>query len=404
MSDGTAEFRLKNAATPRLAENRGSAFPIDADAFVMMGGVEMYRISGFDRLPPFMMTLTSASDHWMYVSSYGGLTAGRRDAEHALFPYETEDRLNHAHGITGPLTMVRLDPGDGRKTLWEPLGHRLGPARVRRNIYKTVLSDRVVFEEIHDELDLTFRYQWACSEQFGFVRTVTLINNRPARGVHVEIVDGLLNILPANVPLVVQQTSSCLADAYKRCEWDESAQLAIFSLSSLITDRPEPGESLRANIAWSRGLTSSRVLMSEEQLFAFRQGRPVTHEDFVAGKRGAFLVASEFELPPGMQVQWDIVADLDQSHIAVEKRRQFLRNEKNIRQSLRNDINATRAALIHRTTPADALQLTGDFAASAHHAANVLFNSLRGGIPVDAYTIESKDFSEFLQKRNVLVA
>src|ERR1700735_4198411 len=74
-----------------------------------IGGVEMYRIPGYDQLAPFMMTITSSADHWMYLSSFGGLTAGRRDAEHALFPYETEDSLHHLHGTTGPVTLIRAE-------------------------------------------------------------------------------------------------------------------------------------------------------------------------------------------------------------------------------------------------------------------------------------------------------
>ena len=60
---------------------------------VWLNGEEMYRISGVDRLPPFLMSIVSHSNHWMYVTSTGGLTAARVEAARCLFPYETDDRL-----------------------------------------------------------------------------------------------------------------------------------------------------------------------------------------------------------------------------------------------------------------------------------------------------------------------
>ena len=37
-----------------------------------------YRIRGYDRMRPFFVTLVSDSDLWMFLSSHGALTAGRR--------------------------------------------------------------------------------------------------------------------------------------------------------------------------------------------------------------------------------------------------------------------------------------------------------------------------------------
>src|SRR5436190_20361227 len=79
-----------------------------SEGFLFEDGGELYCIPSYDRMSPFLMTLTSDSDRWMYVSSFGGLTAGRYDEEHCLFPYETEDRLHEAHGVTGPQTILRV--------------------------------------------------------------------------------------------------------------------------------------------------------------------------------------------------------------------------------------------------------------------------------------------------------
>ncbi len=79
-----------------------------ADGFVVLNGREMFRISDYDQLPPFLMSIVSDSDHWMYLSSTGGLTAGRVNESGALFPYVTDDKLHQCFPFTGPHTLVRL--------------------------------------------------------------------------------------------------------------------------------------------------------------------------------------------------------------------------------------------------------------------------------------------------------
>jgi hypothetical protein len=51
--------------------------------FEARNGDDAYCISNYDRLPPFLMSVVSDSDHWMYLSSGGGITAGRVDEENA---------------------------------------------------------------------------------------------------------------------------------------------------------------------------------------------------------------------------------------------------------------------------------------------------------------------------------
>jgi len=53
--------------------------------FVELEGERFYRISHFDRMPDFFMSIVSASDHWMFISSNGSLTAGRKNAESPCF-------------------------------------------------------------------------------------------------------------------------------------------------------------------------------------------------------------------------------------------------------------------------------------------------------------------------------
>ena len=62
-------------------------------SFVQHEGETYYRIAHYDQMPPFFMSLVSSADHWLFIASTGGLTAGRQNAESDLFPYETEDKI-----------------------------------------------------------------------------------------------------------------------------------------------------------------------------------------------------------------------------------------------------------------------------------------------------------------------
>ena len=61
--------------------------------FISIDGQDWYRISRVDQMPPFFISLVSHSDHWMFIASNGGLTAGRRNEDNALFPYYTDDKI-----------------------------------------------------------------------------------------------------------------------------------------------------------------------------------------------------------------------------------------------------------------------------------------------------------------------
>ena len=46
--------------------------------YVEIGGELFYQIANYNAMPPFLMSIVSDSDHWMFISSNGGLTAGRK--------------------------------------------------------------------------------------------------------------------------------------------------------------------------------------------------------------------------------------------------------------------------------------------------------------------------------------
>src|SRR5512137_42433 len=125
---------------------------------VTLEGESFYQIAEFDQMRPFFMTVVSDADHWLFISSNGGLTAGRRDANLALFPYYTDDKIRDLAEVAGSKTLLRVRRGS-RSWLWEPLSERgNGIYRVRRNLYKNFWGNQLIFEEVNEDLGLTLRY------------------------------------------------------------------------------------------------------------------------------------------------------------------------------------------------------------------------------------------------------
>ncbi len=103
---------------------------------VILDGELYFKITNSDRMRPFFMSIVSEANHWLFISSNGGLTAGRRNSDFALFPYYTDDKITEAAEFTGPKTIIRVSR-DGVTRLWEPLSIRQkGLYNTSRNIYK----------------------------------------------------------------------------------------------------------------------------------------------------------------------------------------------------------------------------------------------------------------------------
>ena len=60
---------------------------------VSIDGESFYKVSNSDVLRPFFMSIVSDSNHWMFISSNGGLSVGRKNADHAVFPYYTDVKV-----------------------------------------------------------------------------------------------------------------------------------------------------------------------------------------------------------------------------------------------------------------------------------------------------------------------
>ena len=259
------------------------------------GATLWYRIDDHDLLDPFLVTVVTPDDQWIYVSTSGALAAGRGSADRSLFPYETDDRLHRNGGTTGPVTIVRLPGG----SCWEPFSPLTPIGAARRSLAKTTTGDRLRFAEYRPDLGLTFRYTWATAGPLGLIRRCELVLDDDRPPIEVELLDGLVDVLPAGVDLADQQAASTLVDAYRRSELDPTSGLGVFTLEALVSDKADPAESLTANVVWSIGLDRPTVALSDRQLRAVRSGRSLAPEHLVTGSQGRLPGVDHRDRAPG---------------------------------------------------------------------------------------------------------
>jgi len=365
--------------------------------FVTFKGERYYAIYNVDSMDPFFISLISDSDHWLFVSSTGGLTAGRVSPETSLFPYCPVDKVNESWPHTGSKTLLKVGiNGQG----WEPFNtEHDGYYQISRNLYKNTLGNKICFEEINHDLNLVFRYSWLTSDEFGFVRQ-SEVENLGDSPIAIKIVDGLQNILPAGTPRFTQTASSNLVDAYKWTELHEKSGVAMFTLYSGITDRAEPCESLRANTLFSLGLENKKILLSSEQLSNFRKGQPVVSESTKRGIRGAYFVNAEFTLEADSRKEWQLIANIEQNQIQTLALIEKAHDPVSLVSSIQTSIDTGSDVLARIMAAADGFQVTNEESVYIHHYANVMFNTLRGGIFEHQYVVSIADFNKTLKHFN----
>jgi hypothetical protein len=366
-------------------------------------GERFYRIVHYDSMAPFLMSIVSDSDHWIFVSSTGALTAGRRDPDCALFPYTTDDRIHDSQDQTGSKTILRVTRAEGA-ALWEPFSPRYeGVYRVTRSLSKSVYSNKLIFEEVNHDLGLSFSYGWMPSDRFGFVRRAALVN-LSAEPVEIDLLDGLQNLMPHGLTRRFQMEYSTLADGYKENELEPATGLGLFKLSSVPADRPEPNEALRATTVWAEGIESVHRLLCAVQLDRFRRGEPLEDERLIRGRRGAYFVHSCLTLSAGSSKEWSLVAEVEQDAAGVAVLMALLKSGGKLRAQLDEDVERGTTNLVRIVAAADGLQCTGDDLSCDRHFSNALFNVMRGGIPEHGYEIARADFKAFIGKASRAVA
>ncbi len=366
---------------------------------VKINDEKYFKIGHVDQMRPFFMSIVSDSNHWMFIASNGGLSAGRKNAQYALFPYYTDDKIVENHNNTGSKTIIKL-LNENEKLYWEPFCDKYSDSfHIERNLYKNEYGNKIIFEEINHSLQLAFSYQWASSNLYGFVRTSQL-ENLGDQNQTIEILDGLQNILPYGVESDLQARSSNLVDAYKRSELDPKTGLGIFALSAIIVDRAEPSEALKANVCYGLGLDNPTHLVSSLQLENFRKGQKVQEEVDIKGEKGAYFMVKSFHLAPQTHEKWMMVANVNLDHSAILNIQESLETPEKLSALITENVQLGTENLIKLNASADGLEKTADSLNDSRHFANVLFNIMRGGIFDNHYNIEKWDFTLYLQKAN----
>ncbi|MGL1892464.1 MAG: hypothetical protein OCD02_12620 [Spirochaetaceae bacterium] len=368
------------------------------EQFIEVDNDLFYQIENYTQMPPFFMTLTSNSNHWMFISSTGGLTAGRVNSESSLFPYYTDDRITENADNTGPTTVI-LATKSNKTYLWKPFTTESRDIYIIKNILsKNVAGNILKFQEINETLGLSYSYYWMNSKKYGLVKK-SVLDNLDNSDIDIDIVDGLQNVLPSGVESQVQKEFSNLLNGYKRTQLDESG-LVLFTLSAALTDLAEPSESLKANTIWQSGLDVENYILKADQLESFSRGGSLETEIDQKGDRGCFLVHSEFKLQGNSDKEWLIVADLDKDLTAVNNLKDFIKTEQNKFSVVIEDVEKGSRELKTILNQNDGLQATQSQMNCVHHQANVLFNIMRGGFFYNSYLIGITDFIEFIGSTN----
>ena len=232
---------------------------------------------------------------------------------------------------------------------------------------------------------------------------MSIISDDGNEPVTVDVVDGLLDVMPWGVGVLFQQRMSNLANAYRRSEITESG-IGIFTLEALIVDVPEPAEALRGTTVWSTGLTTPSYSLDPRAVDAARRGATVPGSSLRTGRPGSFLTNATVDIDPGQTHRWHVVADVAQSHADIARLAQQIESGDDLSRELDDDIDRCSAALWDIVAGADGIQTTASPKVDAHHLANTLFNVMRGGTFAHGYSVESERFRSFVTERNRDVA
>jgi len=331
-------------------------------AFITINGERFYEIANYDLMQPFFISLASDTDLWMYLSSTGGLTCGRRSPGEALFPYYTDDKITESYEFTGPRTVIKAKGERSGAKVWKPFSEKQQDVfDISRKIAKSTVGNQIVFCEENHTLGLRFSYIWAPAGKHGWVRRATL-ENVTDKVLNIELTDRLMNVLPAGVERKTQNEFSTLVDGYKKTELVPGTSLALFRMEAILVDRAEPSESLTCNTVYCLGLPADTDYSKTES----------------KGVRGAFVSLSSFQLLPLSSFTWYNVLDVSKDAVAVHELIHFIAQPDAIEQ-LEAAMSQSTETLRRIVAQNDGIQHTGDEANDARHFANVLFNTMRGG-------------------------
>ncbi len=357
-------------------------------SFVSIGEVEYYKIENSQNLPPFFIQVASSSDIWIFLSSTGGLTAGRKNSENNIFPYTTDDKLFN-NSQTGSITIIKKGAD-----IWIPFD-KYPKYNITRNIYKSLYANGVILEEINEDLGLKFSYKLEPSEKYGIVKTSKL-SNLTDKKIKIEILDGFNNILPFGVNPVLEANSSTLVDAYKASELC-GKKLGIFSLTSIVNDTPNPLEMLKANVAYTT-LEGAKIYLNPDIIPSFLNAEDQEVSAECYGKKCGYFAVFEQEISKSSPAEYSFVLDVGYSHSDIANIENFANSSDFSK--LFEDIEKGKNDIIDIVKSADGVAVTGDKIATSSHYLSTLYNVMRGGTFEKGYSFDYDLFYSFISKRN----
>ena len=376
------------------SQNNKSQLTMDYN-FQDIEGERFICINALEAMPTFFVSMISAQDHWFFTATNGALSAGRGSPENSLFPYYTVDKIINNSNCTGPQTLIKV--GD---KVWEPFkssSERM--FSIGRKIYKSINGDTLIFEEVNQDLNLTFSYTWSTSEKYGFIRRSKLVN-LSENEVEIIVIDGLSDFLASGVDDRTHLAYSCLTDAYKVSELETSNQLLVHRMVASLVDEAIPLECLKATVLWSYGWDDASILIQQSDVEQFLNNPNFESTDFSRGLRGCYYNAGLFKLGANETKSWAVVADIDKTQSEVAALSIALENKDSLWQSVTEDIAKGRIALEELIQASDGLQICSEEIVSTYHRANVLFNIMRGGVFSDNYSISKSLLNSHIAKHN----
>ena len=240
-------------AVPRSGRSSGGFVSIDGERYA--------RIDDVDAMPPFLMSVVSDSDVWLFVGSNGAFTAGRRDADHAHLP-EPDGGQDPARRQCRRAQHVPRLARRARQPLGALARHRLASARCSGTSTSAWTAPR--------SSSRRSPRAWACGSAGA---------SRPARA-------SAWSGTPSSTRSRASPSPSATSTAGTSCSrpgwtatcmrasaiWPsptcatsacQARPLALYTLNTMVSDRPEPSESLRVASAWTVGHTDPRILLSD---------------------------------------------------------------------------------------------------------------------------------------------
>ena len=180
-----------------------------------------------------------------------------------------------------------------------------------------------------------------------------------------------------------------LLDAYKKTDLDSESNLAIFAVSSIVTDKAEPSEGLFANTCWFS--TDDSILLAPDAAEQFAEKGCVESVSVVKGKRPAAYICKPLSLSganssslsgsngQSSTASWYQVFDtrLDAGKITALKKE--LADRTALTAALKADIEEGKKLMESYIAEADGCQESAETMTCVHHSENVMFNIMRGG-------------------------